>query len=105
VKRAQASDPVLSQVIARLRLSENRKQPSTGAVRTWLSKINNLFLDEAGLLHINFTQGRKTVRQLVVPETLIPTVLHMKHDQSGHMAAQKTRTLVQREYYWALFAR
>ena len=24
----------------------------------------------------------------------------MKHDQSGHMAAQKTRTLVQREYYW-----
>jgi hypothetical protein len=65
-----------------------------------LSKRNNLFLDEAGLLHINFTQGRKTVRQLVVPETLIPIVLHMKHDQSGHMAAQKTRTLVQREYYW-----
>ncbi|CAB3979472.1 Hypothetical predicted protein [Paramuricea clavata] len=38
VKRAQASDPVLSQVIARLRLNENREQPSNRAVRTWLRR-------------------------------------------------------------------
>ncbi|KAK3736098.1 hypothetical protein QZH41_003542 [Actinostola sp. cb2023] len=52
------------------------------------------------MLYIKFRRGRKILNQLVVPDSLVPDVLQLKHDEAGHMSSSKTRKLIQREYYW-----
>jgi len=100
IKTKQEHDPVLSQVITHLRLSDDRKQPLNPKVRTWMRKRDTLFLDKTGMLYIKFRRGRKILNQLVVPDSLVPDVLQLKHDEAGHMSSSKTRKLIQREYYW-----
>ena len=40
------------------------------------------------------------MNQLIVPQALAPLVLRLKHDNAGHMAAEKTTSLIRREYFW-----
>ena len=35
-----------------------------------------------------------------MPDALVANVLHMRHDNAGHMAVQKTIRLIQCEYFW-----
>ena len=36
----------------------------------------------------------------MVPAVLVPAVLNLKHDHAGHMGAEKTTSLIRREYFW-----
>ena len=70
-------------------------------MRRWLTNRNFLSLGkEDVLLYIRYKVGKRHVNQLVVPEALIPFVLRLKHDNAGHMAAEKTISLVRREDFW-----
>ena len=100
-KNRQTCDPVLRQVIARLRLSKRRIQSSNPVVLSWMRKKKNMFLDkETDILYMRYRQGRKVYKQLVVPNSLVPEVLQLKHDDAGHMSYAKTKKLIQRNYYW-----
>ena len=59
-----------------------------------------MFFDKEGVLFIKYRKGRKNLNQLVVPNSLVPEVLQLKHDEAGHMSASKTKRLIQREYRW-----
>ena len=71
------------------------------ALRRWSTKRQFLFLGkDDGLLYIHYKTNKHQVDQLVVPDALIPFVLRLKHDHAGHMAAEKTTSLIRREYFW-----
>ena len=40
------------------------------------------------------------LKQPVVPEDLIHTVLHLGHNQSGHNGYQRTYAAIKHVYYW-----
>ena len=100
MRKKQEEDPVLSQVIKLFRVDQGKGKSRNPNVRRWLSKKENLFLDQEGILFIKYRKGRKSLNQLVVPDCLVPEVLQLKHDEAGHMSASKTKRLIQREYYW-----
>ncbi|KXJ07769.1 Retrovirus-related Pol polyprotein from transposon 17.6 [Exaiptasia diaphana] len=101
IRKQQATDAVLGEVIQHLRLGERSKQvKSNPEVTWWMKRKDSLFLDNRGILCIKFRRGKKLVNQLVVPERLVPEVLRLKHDDAGHMSAMKTKKLILREYYW-----
>ena len=67
----------------------------------WSSKRDFLTLGkEDGLLYIRYKVGKRHVNQLVVPAVLIQAVLNLKHDHAGHIGAEKTTSLIRREYFW-----
>ena len=56
--------------------------------------------DNDGLLYrINWENG-KEYKAMVVPKTLITTVLQEMHDHFGHFGIGKTYSLIKRYYYW-----
>ena len=56
--------------------------------------------DDMGLLyHINCENG-KEYKAMVIPKTLIKTVLQEIHDHFGHFGIRKTYSLIKRYYYW-----
>ena len=95
----QQSDPVLGTLIRDLQ--SGRKNVNNPAVHGWSSKHDFLTLGkEDGLLYIRYKVGKWHVNQLVVPAVLIPAVVNLKHDHAGHMGAEKTTSLIRREYLW-----
>ena len=44
--------------------------------------------------------GKKSLNQLVIPDCLVPEILHLKLNEAGHKSMSKTKILSQREYYW-----
>ena len=82
-------------------LQSGRKNVNNPAVHGWSSKRDFLTLGkEDGLLYIRYKVVKRHVNQLVVPAVLIPAVLNLKHDHAGHMGAEKTTSLIRREYFW-----
>ena len=80
-----------------------RKFPNTNpaAVRQLSTKRDFLSLGmDDGLLSVQYKIGKHLVNQLVVPDALIPFVLCLKHDNAGHMAVEKTTSLIRCEYLW-----
>ena len=56
--------------------------------------------DDDGLLyHIN-KENSKEYKAIVVPKTLIKTVLQEMHNHFGHFGIWKTYSLIKRYYYW-----
>lgn len=97
----QKSDPVLGIVISQLQSGAKNFLDTNPTVRQWSTKRDFLYLGkDDGLLYIRYKIGKHLVNQLVVPDTLIPFVLRLKHDNAGHMAAEKTTNLIRREYFW-----
>ena len=79
----------------------NQLLDTTPVMRRWLNKRRFLSLGKKdGLLYNRYKFGKHLVNQLVVPEALVPFSLRLKHDNAGHMAAEKTTNLIRREYFW-----
>ena len=56
--------------------------------------------DDTGLLyHIN-RENSKEFKAMVIPKTLIQTILQEMHDHFGHFRIVKTYSLIKRYYYW-----
>ena len=70
-------------------------------MRQWSTKRDFLSLGkDDGLLYVRYKIGKHLVSQVVVPDAVIPFVLRLKHDNAGHMSAEKTTSLIRREYFW-----
>ena len=92
---------MLGVLINTMRGGRNQFLDTTPVMRRRLNKRRFLSLGkEDGLLYNHYKVGKHLVNQLVVPEALVPFVLHLKHDNAGHMAAEKTTNLIRREYFW-----
>ena len=71
-----------------------------------MSDSNNKFpgkdrysFDNELLCHTNLDNG-KEYKAIVVPKSLIPTVLKEMHDKFGHFGIAKTYSLIKRYYFW-----
>ena len=54
-----------------------------------------------GLLCRKFQGANLSVHtQIILPSSLIPTVLQQLHDQAGHLGVQKTTDRVKERFYW-----
>lgn len=70
-------------------------------MRRWLKKRPFLSIGkDDGLLYYRYKVGKHHVNQLVVPQALVPLFLRLKHDNASYMAAEKTTSLIRREYFW-----
>ena len=70
-------------------------------MRQWSTKRDFLSLGkDDGLLYVRYKIGKDLVNQVVFPDALIPFVLRLKYDNAGHMAAEKTSSLIRCEYFW-----
>ena len=98
-REAQEKDPVLSKVRHYLRLGRQPPDKEDPAVKDYCRKKDQI-TDDKGLLLIKYTNGRDTWMQLLAPDILIPRILQMAHDESGHYAAEKTLPEVRKQYYW-----
>ena len=100
-RECQQSDPVLGVLISELQSSGVKFWHANPAVRRWLKKrpFRSIGKDD-GLLYNCCKVGKHHVNQLVVPQALVPLVLCLKHDNAGHMAAEKTTSLTRHEYFW-----
>ena len=100
-RECQQSDPVLGVLISELQSGGVKFWHANPAVRRWLKKRPFLSIGkDDGLLYNRYKVGKHHVNQLVVPQALVPLVLRLKHDNAGHMAAEKTTSLIRREYFW-----
>ena len=97
----QQSDPVLGILINGLQSGDKRFLNTNPAVHQWSTKRDFLSLGkDDGLLYVRYKIGKHLVNQVVVSDALIPFVLRLKHDNAGHMAAEKTTSLIRCEYFW-----
>ncbi len=59
-------------------------------------------LSPDGVLIRFWPSKRHPVEQYVIPETLVPTVLHLAHDaiEAGHPGRERTLSALRNNYYW-----
>ena len=92
---AQRSDPLWSPVIYALESGDDVQCPQLPVPLTQFD-ISNDVLCRNVLVH------DENVTQLMIPESLVPTILHLFHaaPQSGHPGRDKTLVMARRKYYW-----
>ena len=92
---AQRADPLWSSVIYALESGDDVQCPQLPVPLTQFDISNNVLCRNV-LVH------DQNVTQLVIPESLVPTVLHLLHDtpQAGHPGRDKTLVMARRKYYW-----
>ena len=57
---------------------------------------------ENGVLYVNPSRGRSERMRVVVPQTMVPEVLRLKHEGTfaGHPGVNRTYSSLEREYFW-----
>ena len=92
---AQLADPLWSSVIYALESGDDSQCPQLPVPLTQFDIYNDVLCRNV-LVH------DKNVTQLVIPESLISTVLYLLHDlpQAGHPGRDKTLQMARRKYYW-----
>ena len=90
LKAAQQTDDSLSQIITTL--SQGNPVPPG---------LRHVFLQH-GILCRPYQPSSSSTRhtQIVIPNTLIHSVLQQLHNQGGHLGVQKTLGKVKERYYW-----
>lgn len=118
LKQGQGDDPVWSQVrdcIERNVLTQEKLEEIGGGStesRIPGKKHDRLFIDARGILMLGFNGGRKpkgkgttgvkTKNRLVVPRSLVPTVMRLVHDApvGAHMGQDRTWHRARDSFYW-----
>ena len=92
---AQRADPLWSSVIYSLESGDDLHCPQLPVPLSQFD-ISNYVICRNVFVH------DETVTQLVIPESLVPTVLHLLHDapQAGHPGRDKTLVMARHKYYW-----
>ena len=94
LKAAQQTDDSLSQIITTL--TQGNPVPPDVPPGLW-----HVFLQH-GILCRPYQPSSSSTRhtQIVIPSTLIHSVLQQLHNQGGHLGVQKTLGKVKERYYW-----
>ena len=104
--QAQEADPVLSQVIARLRDGTLGKSQSKTTDPTKVSQYqwehNNLLLKKGG--PIQTRESGETLLQLVLPATQREVALRGCHDEVGHLGLECMLDLMCDRFFWPRMA-
>ncbi len=92
---AQRQDPVWSHVVYALESGDEINLPKLHVPLSQFSLAD-------GILCRTIKVHEQTVTQLVIPTSLISSVLHLIHDapQSGHPGRDKSLTMARKRYYW-----
>uniref|UniRef100_A0A3B3DKF6 Gypsy retrotransposon integrase-like protein 1 n=1 Tax=Oryzias melastigma TaxID=30732 RepID=A0A3B3DKF6_ORYME len=100
LKAAQSADPTVRRVLNLKRTQSNikhkDKMTETEAVRQLLREWPRLKIDEDGILR----RETETRTQLVVPESLKPTIYQHLHEEMGHLGADRMIALARERFYW-----
>ena len=65
-----------------------------------LQPHNPYYLDNDGILRRYVTDNKQRFEVVVLPESLIQSVLKMTHDDMGHNSSARTYMTLRRQYYW-----
>ena len=97
---AQKSDPTLSQVIQCLQSNDHSVLPKLPVPLSEFSLQDDVLLRKVMI-------NDKLVTQLVIPDSLIPTVLSLIHDlpHAGHPGRDKSIAMARTKYFWPHMSR
>ena len=98
-QRFQEEDPVLQKVRHYWRLKRPPPASENTDVRNYCRKMDQL-VEEDGVIKMKYNIQKRVIKQLIVPEILIPRILHKGHDEAGHFGAEKTLQRIRQQYYW-----
>lgn len=106
LKEKQREDPCIREVI--YQIETGTKVPPTAKnelpdLAILLRELNRLELHD-DVLYRRRQDGEQTVFQLVLPETLRPTVLNALHCDMGHMGIERTLDLIRSRFFWPRMA-
>ena len=92
---AQRNDPIWSKVIYAIESGDDTTLPKLPIPLSDFHISNEV-------LSRNVKVHDQNVTQIVIPESLIPTVLHLIHDvpQAGHPGRDKSLAMARKKYYW-----
>ena len=99
-RQAQRDDPAIGPLFKFI--LEGRKPSKTEVPKCCyglLKEFDRLRVSRGGMYRVVCTNGKEENR-LVLPACLKDTVLHVLHDDMGHMGRDRTLALVQERFYW-----
>ena len=96
---AQSKDKVLRRVKYFCALQKQPSITEEPIVKEYCRKMDHLE-DREGVLMIKYCSKGERREQLVVPESLIPSVLEKLHDKAGHFGSEKTLLKVRQHFFW-----
>ena len=95
IKSMQTDDPILHDIIESVKTGEQTKHTA------------DYVLDQGILYHYYYPRGKgpdidRLVKQLVVPQALVPTILKVYHDSlmACHQGKDRTQQAIKQKYYW-----
>ena len=97
---AQKSDPVLSRLIYYLQYDDHSVLPKLPVPLSEFKLQDDVLIHEAMI-------NEQLVTQLVIPDSLIPTVLSLIHDlpHAGHPGRDKSIAMARTKYFWPNMSR
>ncbi|KAK8772978.1 hypothetical protein V5799_012489 [Amblyomma americanum] len=79
--------------------------PECQKFRAEAGTSNSSYEVEDDILLKKSTERGRVCRRIVVPAALRSSVMAVFHDDNGHLGSEKTKTLVQRKYWWPSIAK
>lgn len=106
LKPPKSPQMVSTDELQNLQKKDDKLKPSFELAKTKQTKTSgkstyNFELEKGTLIRV-FTRNKKTYRQIVVPQTLVPSVLFAAHDTliSGHCSLHKTFDRIRSRFFW-----
>ncbi len=107
IQELQQNDPNISRVYKFLQknvkpdIKEYCKDPPI--VQKIMSKWNQLEIKN-GIIYRNITLKEFSKLVILLPQSLVPVILHQLHDKLGHQGIERTTKLVRERCYWPTLA-
>lgn len=69
-------------------------------IHSMIWKNFDRFCIEDGILYRKINRDEELEKQVLLPKSMIPTVMRMLHNDMGHLGREKTLSLIQDRFYW-----
>ena len=99
-RQAQRDDPCLGPLFPFLQKGRRPEKTEVPVVcYSLLKEFDRLRLIRGGMYRVATVDGKEE-RRLVLPACFKKTVLHLLHDDMGHIGRDRTRALAQERFFW-----
>lgn len=95
----QKEDKVIKRVLELKSMNHKWWKGETKEVQQLL-KVSTDFCQVDGVLCVSKKRGSGEVYQVIVPRSLVPVLLTLAHDDSGHFGVERTLSAVREKYFW-----